>query len=373
MSSETLHELRTIRRAAIATGLIALGFAVLYGFVNPTQFYRSYLFSYVYWLGFAAGCLPLLALTHLIEGRWGRVIRRQLEAGLRTIMILALLFIPVLAGVRRLYPWASQDLGNKSVYLNIPFFTVRAVAYFAIWGLFAWILARRSASGEQSGDERSVRKLQLLSGPAILAYALAITFASIDWVMSLEPGWFSTIYGILFMTGQALTALAFVVVVATAASRPLLAGAVTDSDFHDLGNLLLAFVSLWAYVSFSQYLIIWSGNLPEEVTWYHSRTGTGWKWLAAALILFHFAAPFVLLLSRKTKRSMAILRNVAIAILVARALDIYWMVTPAFKPDGSALHWLDPLLLIGIGGVWLAMFLAELRRSPPQALEESGS
>jgi hypothetical protein len=379
---DSLDRLRAVRRPAMLTGIAALVIAFLYVMVNPAQFFQSYLLAYMYWLAFAVGCLPLLGIDHLVEGRWGLVIRRWLEAGLRTTGLLALFFLPLLAGLPHLYPWAQSGaaedplIAHKSAYLNIPFFVVRAVAYFLVWGALAHYFIRWSADEDASADGRSKRKLQLLSGPAILLYALAITFASVDWVMSLEPVWFSTIYGILFMVGQTLTALAFVIVVLAAAARSgPLSMSVRDSDFHDLGNLLLAFVSLWAYVSFSQYLIIWSGNLPEEVTWYHSRTGPGWQWLAAALILFHFAVPFVLLLSRRSKRDLAILQRVALAVLVARALDLYWFIIPALRPEGG-VHWLDAVALLGIGGLWIALFVTEIARRPllpRQDVQMSGS
>jgi hypothetical protein len=382
MSSETrtidsLQSLLSLRKPSRLVGITAFAIAALYAWVNPAQFFQSYLLGYVYWLAFAVGCLPLLGIDHLVEGRWGLVIRRWLEAGLRTIGVFALLFVPLLAGITYLYPWAQAEavenasIAHKAAYLNIPFFVVRAIAYFLIWGVLAHYFNRWSAEDEVSSDRRSRQKLQLFSGPAILCYALAITFASIDWVMSLEPLWFSTIYGILFMVGQTLTALAFVIVVLTTASRSgPLSAAVQENDFHDLGNLLLAFISLWAYVSFSQYLIIWSGNLPEEVTWYHSRTGVGWQWLAALLILFHFAVPFVLLLSRRSKKSLAILRRIAVSVLVARVLDIYWLIVPAFRPEGG-VHWLDAVSLLGIGSLWLSVFITEAARRPLLPLHEA--
>jgi hypothetical protein len=357
------------RRAGIA-GVVALVLAAAYGILNPLQFYRSYLFSYIYWLGFAIGCLPVIAIGHLVEGRWGTVIRRWLEAGLFTILIMAALFIPLLTGLDRLYPWARDGalsnpvIAAKSAYLNVPFFLIRAAAYFTIWGLSAWLLRRWSIEDDRSTDGSYRRKLQLVSGPVILGYAFAITFASIDWVMSLEPLWFSTIYGIIFMTSHALTALSFVIVFISFAAREApVSGWIQADDFHDLGNLVLTFVSLWAYASFSQYLIIWSGNLPEEISWYHGRTAAGWKAVTVVLIVFHFVVPFILLLSRKAKRSHLILRKVAIGLLLARVVDVYWFIAPAYGPDFSP-HWMDLLLFIGIGGIWFASFATRIGRVP---------
>jgi hypothetical protein len=240
------------------------------------QLFRSYLIAYLFWFGIALGCLPLLMLHHLVGGAWGFVIRRILEAGTRTLPLMIVLFVPLLLGIHSLYEWSDpeivardQILQAKHAYLNVSFFIIRAVVYFAAWIIFAYFLNRWSAEQDATGNPILLRRFQLLSAPGIVVYTLGITFASIDWGMSLEPHWFSTIYGMLFIVGQTLAALAFVIPVAVLLSdSPPASGFMKADVFQDLGNLLLAFVMLWAYISFSQYLIIWAGNLPEEIPWY---------------------------------------------------------------------------------------------------------
>jgi hypothetical protein len=331
------------------------------------QFFRSYLIAYLFWFGVAAGCLPLLMLHHLVGGTWGFVIRRILEAGTRTLPLMLLLFVPILLGTHSLYEWShpevvAQDevLQAKQAYLNVPFFLVRAGIYFAVWLLFAFFLNRWSAEQDATGNPLLMRRFQRFSALGILAYSLTITFASIDWGMSLEPHWFSTIYGMLFIVGQALAALAFIIPVFVAVSeKPPLSTYVKLDVFQDLGNLLLAFVMLWAYMSFSQYLIIWAANLPEEIPWYVSRGANGWQWVAAFLAAFHFAVPFLLLLTRTNKRKKAILAWIATTVLIMRWADIYWLVAPAFLP-AVRVHILDVLLFAVIGVIWLYAFRGQL-------------
>jgi hypothetical protein len=333
------------------------------------QFFRSYLIAYLFWLGIAAGCLPLLMLHHLVGGTWGFVVRRILEAGTRTLPLMAALFVPLLFGIHSLYEWSHADvvardpmLQEKQAYLNVPFFIVRAVIYFIAWISFAIVLNRWSAKQDATGDVRLIRKFQLISAPGIIAYCFAITFASIDWGMSLEPHWFSTIYGMLFIVGQTLAALAFVIPVAGLLSESPPASDFMKSDvFQDLGNLLLTFVMLWAYVAFSQYLIIWAGNLPEEIPWYIHRGTHGWQWVAAFLALVHFAAPFALLLGRRNKRDKKFLGGIAIAILLMRWVDIYWLIAPAFY-SAVRIHFMDVVLFVVIGGIWLNVFLHQLNK-----------
>jgi hypothetical protein len=333
------------------------------------QLFRSYLIAYLFWFSVALGCLPLLMLHHLVGGTWGFVIRRILEAGTRTLPLMAVLFVPLLFGIHSLYEWSHPDvvagdvvLEAKRAYLNVPFFIVRAIFYFAVWMAFAFFLNRWSDEQDATGNPAIVRRFQLLSAPGIVAYCLAITFAAIDWAMSLEPHWFSTIYGILFIVGQSLAALAFVIPIAAMLSEaPPVSEVMKAPVFQDLGNLLLAFVMLWAYISFSQYLIIWSGNLPEEITWYLNRGRNGWQWVAAFLALFHFAVPFALLLGRGNKRNKMLLAGIATAVLLMRWVDVYWLVAPAFFP-AVRVHVVDVVLFVVIGAIWLLVFFNQLTK-----------
>jgi hypothetical protein len=331
------------------------------------QLFRSYLVAYLFWFGIALGCLPLLMLHHLVGGTWGFVIRRILEAGTRTLPLMLVLFVPLLFGVHSLYEWSHPEvvardhvLQAKHAYLNVPFFIVRAVIYFLAWLTFAFLLNRWSAEQDATGDPRLVRRFQLLSAPGIVVYSLAITFASIDWAMSLEPHWFSTIYGMLFIVGQTLAALAFVIPVAGLLSEsPPVSEVLNAGVFQDLGNLLLTFVMLWAYISFSQFLIIWSGNLPEEIPWYLHRGTNGWQWVAAFLALFHFAVPFLLLLGRGIKRKKRFLGGIALVVLLMRWVDWYWLIAPSYL-SSVKIHLFDVVLFAAIGAIWLYVFLGQL-------------
>lgn len=361
-----------VQGRAFLAGAAGLAVCAGGGFLNPEQFFRSYLLGYLLWIGIALGSLGIVMLHHLTGGGWGFVIRRCLESGARTLPFMAALFLPLLLGLSDIYPWArpaemSRDalLRHKSAYLNVPFFVIRTGCYFAVWiGLTACI-TRWSLEQDRTADPRLTRRLQVLSGPGLVAYGLTATFAAIDWAMSLEPHWFSTIYGILFIVGQVLASLAFMIPVALQlADREPLAQVITPARLQDLGNLLLAFVMLWAYIAFSQYLIIWAGNLPEEIPWVLHRTRGGWQWIALGLTVFHFVVPFLLLLSRGTKRDASVLSAVAVGLIVMRLVDLFWLVAPAFHHTGVAIHWMDVVAPVGIGGIWVALFLRQLQGTP---------
>jgi hypothetical protein len=362
----------TLQRRSMMVGLILLGISLIGIIFSPAQFFRSYLFAYVFWAGIALGCLAITLLHHLSGGRWGAVVRRFLESSTRTFPLLALLFLPVLAGMHSLYEWADQQhvaadqiLQHKSIYLNIPFFIVRTVIYFLVWIGLSRVLNQWSRKEDQTDDPALPGKFQWLGGIGLLLYGLTMTFAAVDWMMSLEPHWFSTIYGLLIITGQVLSAFAFVIAVASLMSnyKPL-SDIIQPLQFHDLGNLLLAFVMIWAYLAFSQFLIIWSGNLPEEIPWYLHRIHHGWQIVAIALVLFHFALPFLVLLSRKTKKNPRNLVIVAAGVLVMRCVDLYWMIGPEFHQKGFSITWLDFVLPFAIGGIWLAFYLRQLKQMP---------
>jgi hypothetical protein len=260
---------------------------------------------------------------------------------------------------------ASPVLRQKAPYLNVTFFIVRAVFYFAYW-MVCIVLLNRWSEGQDRGTiattpADSVR-FRTISAPGLLFLVLTVTFAATDWVMSLEPEWYSTIFGLLTVVGQGLAAVAFTIIVLSmlAESRPL-AGVVSQKHFHDLGKFMLTFVMLWAYLSFSQFLIIWSGNLPEEIPWYLKRMRGVWGWLAIALIVGHFAIPFLLLLSRSLKRNRALLSKVAVFVIVMRLVDYIWLVGPAYEQHGFPLHWMYVAIPIGMLGLWFVAFARNLR------------
>jgi hypothetical protein len=280
---------------------------------SPVQFYRSYLVAWLFWLGLALGSLAILMINHITGGAWGAAIRRLLESAARTMPLLALLFLPIALGVRELYEWARPDvvahdpiLQHKSLYLNVPFFLGRAALYFVAWSAVAFFLARWSLVQDSARDDRPAIWLEQLSRGGLLLLGMTGSFASVDWMMSLEPHWFSTIYGFLFMGGCVLGALAFAIAMASAiADRPPLSEVITPSTLQDLGKLLFAFVMLWAYFSLSQFLIIWSADLPEEIPWYLRRLSGGWRLIILGVIGAQFLLPFVLLLSRRLKPQRA--------------------------------------------------------------------
>jgi hypothetical protein len=300
-----------------------------------------------------------------------------MEAGAETMPLMALLFIPVLFGLGNLFPWMHGQAAGAGVesrgwdaYLNPQFFAVRAVLYFCFWIGAGTLLGKWSRAQDQTADPLLTRKIRLFSAPGLILYALATTFASIDWVMSLEPGWSSTIYGLMFIVGQVLSALAFAVVALRVLGKSTpLSSLLTAQHYHHLGNLLFAFVILWAYVAYSQFIIIWSGNLPEENSWYIHRGGS-WAEFAIVIIIAHFFIPFLLLLSRRTKRSVRILSIIAAGILVMRLADMFWVIMPSFYPGALRIRWLDIVLPLGIGGLWIGAFVARLRGKPLLALHD---
>jgi len=373
----TLPDLRRLRMRSLTGGCAALAICLAGALLGHQSFLESYLVAFLFWLGIGLGCLSILMLYHLTGGRWGAVIRRILESGIHTLRWMALLFLPLLLGVHQLYPWARPSASSDSIlehqrtYLNMPFFAVRAVVYFTVWNVLAYFLERWSAEQDRTGSAGISRRFQLLSGPGLVAYGLTMTFASIDWVMSLDARWYSTIYGMIFLAGQALSAFAIAIpVLAFFVQRRTLDGIVSPNHFHDLGNLMLTFVMLWSYFSFSQFLIIWSGDLHEEIPWYLRRTQHGWQWFAIALIVIHFLLPFVLLLSRQIKRNMAWLSGIAIAVAVMTFIDLYWFVMPSFSSSRVTVHWSILAAAAGIGGVWLSIFAGELTKRPPIPLQD---
>ena len=365
-------EVKQLRRHAALVGGIALLVCLIGGFADPERFFRSYLFAYVYWAGIAIGSLAIIMLHHLSGGGWGMMIRRLLEAATRTLPVVAVLFLPLMLGMKPLYEWARPEvveadkiLQLKAPYLNVPFFLLRTLFYFSCWIGLAHFLNRWSRQQDETGDPAFAGKMETMSAPGLVLFGATVTFASFDWVMSLEPHWFSTVFGLSFMVGQVLTAFPFAIALtAYLSNRKPISEAVTAGHFHDLGKLTLAFVMLWAYLSFSQFLIIWSGNLPEETPYYLKRLTGGWQYFQLALIVFHFVLPFFLLLSRSLKRSGAKLVKVAVLILVMRFVDLYMQIIPAGHDAELHFSWMDFAAPIGIGGLWLSAFLRQLESRP---------
>ena len=359
-----------LARLAFTTGAIGAAISIIGLLLDTRQFFRSYLVAYIFWLAIPVGSLAILMLHFLVGGMWGWMIRRLLEAATRTLPVVALLFIPLLFGLQAVYPWAQPDhvatdplLQHKSPYLNVPFYIIRTIFYLGLWGGIAYLFSRWSREQDVTAELPAGKYMRRLSGPGLVLYLFSMTFASVDWIMSIEPHWYSAGYGVIWIINQGLAALAFAIVgLFFIGTKESVAGRLRQSHFHDLGNLLLAFVMLWAYMMFSQYLIIWSGNLAEEIPWYIARTQGVWRWVPPILVLFHFFLPFFLLLMRDVKRNSEVLVWVAAGVLGMRLLDTYWLIVPGF--GSSAVHWLDVSLVVGMGGLWLGIFLWQLDKMP---------
>ena len=369
-----------VQRLALGVGVAGLALCAVGFAAGREQFFKSYLLAYVFWVGVSLGSLALMMVGHLSGGAWAVVIRRVNEASSRVLPFMAILFVPIAFGAHELYIWANPDivahdavLQHKAPYLNVPFFILRTAIYFTIWSSLAFLISKLSLD-QESGERGQALKMQRLSGGGLVLYALTVLFMSVDWIMSLDPHWFSTIYGILFMGGQGLSAMAFTIAVIVLLSRTEpMSRVIAPAHLHDLGKLMLAFVMLWAYFSFSQFLIIWSANLPEEIPWYLKRMGGGWGYVGLGLIFLHFALPFVLLLSRDLKRNGRTLIGVALAVIVMRLVDLFWLIGPLGHNDPAEaghyvgqpailhLHWLDAVAPIAVGGIWVAIFLWQLQ------------
>lgn len=367
-------DLSRYQRTALIVGAAFLVILIFWGVFNHESVHQAYLLGFTFWAGIALGSLALLMLQHLTGGGWGFVIRRILEASTRTLPLIALLFVPILLGIHALYPWTHEEelikhpvIRTKTAYLDIQFFSIRAVVYFAIWLTLAFLFNKWSLQQDGTADQESSKRMRVLSGPGMVLFIFTVTFASVDWYMSLEPEFTSTIYGFIYVASWSVSALAFVIAVLAALSnQEPLKRIVAPLHFHDLGKLLLALVMLWAYFAFSQYLIIWSGNLPEEIGWYLHRTRGTWGAIALTIITLHFAAPFLFLLSRSLKRDPRKLVIVALLILVMRYVDLMWMLVPAFNAEQRHFGLLDVVMSIvsalALGGLWLAMFIWQLNK-----------
>jgi len=366
--AELRSEMRRWRNGAAAVGaagavLTAIGMVA----VSPNQFYCSYLWSYIFVLGLSLGPMAWLMLQYVTGGAWGAVIRRPAEAAARTLPLAALMFLPIVLGMNNLYPWMPVHHrampAHQAQWLAPGFFLIRAAVYFAGWLVLGWLFNRWSAEEDRGGGTAARRKLGRLAGPGLVFWGLAVSFMSIDWILGVKPEWFSTMFPLLAIAGQALTSMAFLVALLVLLSfRKPMSEVLTPRHLHDLGKLLLALVMVWAYFSFSQFLIVWAGNLPEEIPWYVVRLNHGWEALALLLVIGHFALPFALLLSRDLKRNFKLLAGIAGFILAMRLVDLYWQISPYFRTGGFGVSWLDFTAPTGLVGIWLAYFLTQLEK-----------
>jgi hypothetical protein len=362
-----------IQTRSLLIGLIFSVVAIIGFFVSPReQFLHAYLLAFMGWLGLSLGSMAFLMLWYVTGGKWGITARRIVEAAMRTLPLMAILFIPLAIGAHWLYGWAdpnkiahSRDLQRaRLVYLNVPAYCLRAVVYFVIWLGIMYLLSKWSMEQDHPPVRDLSRRFSKLSAAGLIIYAFTITFAAIDWVMSLDAAWISTIYGLIFVAGQVLIAICFLVVVETMLSRyQPFSKVLTADNLRDHGNLILTFVMLWAYFSFSQLLIIWAGDMVEEIRWYLPRWHNGWQVVGLALMVLHFAVPFALLLSASRKRKANRLVKVAIWVFLMRWVDLFWSIEPN-EHRNVYVHWLDIVVPLAIGGLWFAYFFYNLRSRP---------
>jgi hypothetical protein len=372
---------KTIGQRSLVIGIVfALG-SVALAFSHPDEFYRAYLLGFMCWLGVSLGSMAIVMIRHLTGGGWGTVIRRILGAAMRTLPLLAVLFIPIIIAVaqHQIYPWAMplasvQDAHIREhlaknpfvtqSYLNFHGFLIRAIIYLVIWNVLSFLLSKFSRQTDSPNTPDNSQRFKAISGPGLILYAFTITFAGIDWVMSLDPTWISTMFGLIILIGELLSAMCLAVVVERILFdyKPM-SELLKPSFVHDHGKWMLTFTMVWAYFSFSQWLIIWAGDLPEEITFYLKRINNGWGYVALCLVLFHFAFPFATLLSRPLKRNIRKLVWVAVLLLFMVYVDLFWIIEPNFSQN-FAVTISDVVVPIAIGGIWLWYFFRNLASLP---------
>ncbi len=380
-SYRTPGELNGLRSLALGVGGIGTLVWAVGLYLSPEQALRSWLLGFIVWGGIGLGAIGLLMLQYLTGGAWGVVIRRTLEAATRTLPVIFLLFLPIAIGLTQIYEWthftADDPTMQQRGWFQTPMsWLIRSAIYFIVFGVMVYLLNKWSANQDASKDYEEAAgwlgRATAFSGPTMVVYALIVTFAVVDWVMSLEPHWFSTIFGLLFVVGWALSCLTFsVILLAYLSDKVPMNRVLGRRHFHDLGKLMLALVMVWAYFNFSQYLIIYSGNLPEETVWFIKRSTGGWGWMAWGLILFHFAAPFLVLLQQDLKRKPKRLAAVAGFILLMRFVDMYYYIGPSPRSGEHAvlnvpfaISWMDIVAPLAVGGIWVWYFLGQLMKRP---------
>ena len=316
---------------------------------NPKQFFFSWLVSFLFFLSLALGALFFVLIQYASQGGWGIVLRRVGETIFATLPVMAVLFLPLLLGLRDLYSWSVPGAADhdallrwKAPFLNVPFFLVRATIYFGAWCVIALFYYRVSRRQDATGDPAGSARLRRLAGPAIIVLALTQTFASIDWIMSLTPHWYSTMFGVYFFAGSFIGFIALLSVLAPAMrGAGLLETIISAEHLHDVGKFLFAFTAFWAYIAFSQFFLMWYANLPEETIWYKARLEGSWKAITILLMAGHFGVPFFYLMGRAVKRRGWTLAVGGAWLLAMHFVDLYWQVMPTLHPEGLRPSLLD--------------------------------
>lgn len=357
---------------ALGAGVIGLLVSAVGYFTDPAQFSHSYLVAFIFWLSFGLGGLFFTMLHHLVDAEWSTVLRRIGEGAMATLPAMGLFLIPVLFGMHELYHWSHADvvahdeiLQGKSAFLNPTFFVIRSIGYFVIWGILSTLLFRTSIQQDLGGSTAITQRLRKISAPGMILFAITISFAAFDWMMSIDAHWYSTIYGLYWFAGSFLSILCFMVLFGIyQRQRSILHDKITVEHYHDLGKWLLGFIVFWAYMGFSQYMLIWYANIPEETVWYTHRWHGSWSTMSLTLVFGHFALPFLAMLTRAAKRNLLVLGVTSAWLLIMRWVDIYWLVFPGLHPEGPQISWMDFSTLIGIGGICVWMFWQKYTSHP---------
>jgi len=353
-----------------AFGLVLLALCGLAGFFDPRPFFEGYLTAFLFWTQIALGSLGLLFIQYLTGGRWGMTVTRLLEAGMLTLPLCAVLFLPVFAGMPWIYPWIHPQgaelqrlVAAKAPYLNIPFYVVRFLIYFGVLGAFAFWFRRLSLRRDQ-GNAAARAAMGFWSGPCLIVFVLCTNFMTVDWVMSLKPEWYSSMLVVNFGAEEGVVTMAWCILILRAlqAVEPM-KSALNQKVVHDVGNLLLALTCFWTYTTFSEFIITWTGDIPNAVSWFTDRSSAGWKWYAVFLVLIHFALPLFCLILTTVSKNLKRLARVAAILVLAHFAQVAWWIEPAF---GAHFHiaWTTPVLLIALGAIWLAGFARNLARAP---------
>ena len=359
-----------VQMPSLVIGIIALAVAGIGLFTKPTEFYRAWLPAFIFWFDIVAGALGILCLQYVTGAEWGVLIRRPLGAAARTMPLFILFWLPLVFGMQHVYIWANHDVvahdphlqTKAALWLNPTGWIIRSLLYFVLWSIWAWRIRALSLKFYQDRSPFVELSRRKWSAAGLVVYVLTLTFTGVDWVMSLEPKWYSSMFGIAFLVGAGLSAFAFVTLFLCLLSpTQAMKDVLKWQHFRDLGNLMLAFTMLWAYTNFSQFLLIWYGNLKEETPYYLKRMHGGWGAMAAVLVLFHFFLPFFMLLMRSIKDKPRTIAVVTVLLLVMRFVDIYWLIGPAHYGTHFYFSWITLFAFLGIGGVWLFFFIQQLK------------
>lgn len=355
----------------VVLAVVSLGLAAWGGFFSPKQFAYSWLFAFMFFFTITLGSLFWILVHHAVDADWSVVVRRQLENIAWLFPVLAVLFIPIVLNAKTLFSWMNivpgQDvlLDGKAPYLNQPFFWVRAAFYFLFLSTAAFLLRRNSVRQDKDGDPRYTWSSRKMVFPMLPLFALSLTFSAVDWLMGLDFKWFSTMWGVYIFAGSALSSMCVLVLLVTALrSAGYFKDVVTIEHYHIMGKLMLAFTVFWAYIGFSQYMLYWYANIPEETAYFLRRNTGSWNTLSIILVAGHFFLPFVILLFQATKKKPLLLCAVAAWILLMHMLDMYIVVLPTFHKAGFAPHWLDLVCLLAIGATLAAIFMKRLGDTP---------